>query len=142
VAGGLKKSKKNCDDCKRLRDPESFAKGSAVKIFEAFDCEECEVKKGQPIPENENILELYNSIPHNYDGYTGLRILDVNAIKFLFEVFDVGKNIQDDYYRKLVYLHGEIVNANEKVRVQEEKKREADRKWKEEKSRMKSKRLH
>ena len=142
MAGGLKKSKKNCDDCKRLRDPESFAKGSAVKIFEAFDCEECEVKKGQPIPENENILELYNSIPHNYDGYTGLRILDVNAIKFLFEVFDVGKNIQDDYYRKLVYLHGEIVNANEKVRVQEEKKREADRKWKEEKSRMKSKRLH
>jgi len=142
VAGGLKKSKKNCEDCKRLRDPDSFAKGVAARIFEAFDCDNCEVKKAQPLEANENILELYNSIPHNYDGYTGLRILDVNAIKFLFEVFDVGKNIQDDYYRKLVYLHGEIVAANEKVREQEEKKREADRKWKEEKSRMKSKRLH
>jgi len=142
VAGGLKKSKKNCDDCRRLRDPESFAKGSAVKIFEAFDCEKCEVKKGQPVPENENILELYNSLPHNYDGYTGLRILDVNAIKFLFEIFDVGKDIQDDYYRKLVFLHGEIVDASEKVREQEAKKKEAERKWREEKSRMKSKRFH
>jgi len=142
VSGGLKKSKKNCEDCKRLRDPESFAKGSAVKIFEAFDCEKCEVKKGQPIPENENILELYNSIPHNYDGYTGLRILDVNAIKFLFEIFDVGKDIQDDYYRKLVFLHGEIVEVSEEVRKQERKKEEAERKWREEKSRMKSKRYH
>jgi len=142
VSGGLKKSKKNCEDCKRLRDPESFAKGSAVKIFEAFDCEKCEVKKGQPIPENENILELYNSIPHNYDGYTGLRILDVNAIKFLFEIFDVGKDIQDDYYRKLVFLHGEIVEINEKVRKIEAEKREQDRKWKEQLAKAKSKRYH
>lgn len=142
MSGGLRKSKKNCDDCKRLRNPDNFAKGSAVKIFEAFDCDNCEVKKAQPIPENENILDLYNSLPHNYDGYTGLRILDVNAIQFLFKVFDVGEDIQDDYYKKLIYLHGEIVTVNEKVREQENKKKEAERKWKEERSRMKSKRFH
>lgn len=125
-----------------MRDPDSFARGSAVKIFEAFDCDKCEVKKGQPIPENENILELYNSLPHNYDGYTGLRILDVTAIKFLFDVFDVDKDVKDDYYRKLVYLHGEIVTANEEVRKQEEKKREMDRKWKESRAKAKSRMVH
>ena len=125
-----------------MRDPDSFAKGSAVKIFEAFDCDKCEVKKGQPISENENILELYNSLPYNYDGYTGLRILDVTAIQFLFEIFDVDKNVKDDYYRKLVYLHGEIVTANEKVRKQEEEKAEQNRKWKESRAKAKSKRYH
>lgn len=142
MSGGLRKSKKNCDDCKRMRDPDSFAKGSAVKIFEAFDCDKCEVKKAQPIPDNENILDLYNSLPHNYDGYTGLRIFDVSAVKFLFNIFDVDEDVQDDYYMRLVYLHGEIVTANEEVRKQEEKKKEVDRKWKEEKARMKSKRIH
>jgi len=142
VSGGLRKSKKNCDDCKRLRDPDSFAKGSTVKIFEAFDCDNCEVKKGQPIPENENILDLYNSLPHNYDGYTGLRILDVNAIQFLFKVFDVDENIQDDYYMRLVYLHGEIVTANEEVRKQEREKAEMDRKWKESRAKAKSRMAH
>lgn len=140
MTGGLRKTKKNCKDCKRLRDPDSFAKGSAVKIFEISDCEKCEVKKAQPILENENVIDLYNSIPHNYDGYTGLRILDVNAIKFLFEVYDVDKNMQDDYYKKLVYFHGEVVRVNEEVL--EKKRKEADeiKKWKEAKFR--SKKLH
>ena len=130
MLGGLRKLVRDCDRCEQLANPENYPKGVRVRIAEAFDCDNCEVTKYQPIVENENILELYNALPQNYDGYSGLRILDANAIKFLFELFEVPKELQDSYYMRLVYLHGEVVEASSKAREKEKKRQDDVRKWK------------
>lgn len=138
--GGHRRLVRDCEKCERLANPENYPKGAQVKIVEAFDCNTCEVTKYQPTLENENILELYNSLPQNYDGYSGLRILDANAVKFLFELFDVPRELQDSYYLRLIYLHGEVVEASSKARNKEIKRKEDIRKWKAKK--LKSHRTH
>ena len=61
--GGLKQLGKSCKQCEKLANPDNFPKGVRVKIKGVYDCENCEVMEYQPIPENENVVELYNLLP-------------------------------------------------------------------------------
>jgi len=104
-----KGTKKNCKDCKKLANPDSFQKGVRVRIAGVMDCENCEVTKSQPIESNENIIELYNALPENYDGFSGLRIISATDIKFVLELWDVSEGLWDGYYTRLLYFHTEYM---------------------------------
>jgi len=136
VLGGLRKFAKSCEQCEKLANPDNFPKGVRVRIEGVYDCENCEVFKSQPMPENENVVELYNALPKVYDGMSGMQIITASDIKFVFEVYDVHKDLYFDYYQKIVYLHSGIIEARSKVQEKERKREEAERKWKESRSRM------
>ena len=137
--GGLKRFARSCEDCKRLGNPDNFVKGSRVKIFEALDCEHCEVRKYQPIAENEDIMELYDILPNNYDAF-GIRMINVSDIKSMLELLDIPRELWDDIYQRLVFYHNEIIKAVSKVMKSKTKNRDDIEKWKRE--RLGNKRAH
>lgn len=127
MAGWEAKSvKKNCEDCEKLDNPDSFAKGVRAKIAGVFDCENCVVTEHLPIQENENIVILYNSLPQNYEGHTGIRIISTADIRFVLEIFSVPEELWDDYYQKILYFHLQYTNT---FMAEQKVKREADA-WK------------
>lgn len=128
--GGLRRLQRDCKTCEKLADRDNYPKGARVKIVEAYDCDNCEVVKYQPIAENQNVVELYEALPQNYDGYSGLRQVSANDVRFILELFEVDKDLWYDYYQKIIYFHGELVKANLKVHEKKQKESEATRKWK------------
>lgn len=140
MQGGLRKLGKDCEQCEKLADPDSYAKGSAVKIPGVYDCENCIVMKYQPSAENQNVVDLYNALPRNYEGYGGFRQISATDIKFVLELFEVDEKLWSDYYRKLIYFHSELLEAELKVRGKKQKEEEAIRKWKSQ--RLKAHRTH
>lgn len=140
MQGGLRQLGKSCEQCEKLADPDNFPKGVAVKIPGVYDCENCIVMEYQPIPENQNVIDLYNALPQNYEGYSGLRQISATDIKFVLELFDVDKGLWDDYYQKIMYFHSELMKASLEVRKKKQKEEEAKRKWK--KRRQKAHRTH
>lgn len=118
MAGWLARgSKKNCEKCKELTKIDSFPAGVNVRIV--LDCENCEVLKSQPIPENEIIFDLYSALPANYDGLSGLKIISASDIKFLFELYNIPHELWEDYYNRLIFYHSQLLNF--RIKIEEEK---------------------
>lgn len=128
--GGLRRLQKDCKKCEKLGNPDNYPKGVKVRIAGIFDCKNCEVTKHQPTEENQNIIELYDALPQNYESYSGLRQISAIDVRFILELFEVSKDLWYDYYQKIVYYHGELVRASLEVRKEKQKADEATRKWK------------
>jgi len=124
-----KSSKKDCELCAKLGSSTSFSKGAKVRIAEAFDCANCPVVKGQPIPDNENIIELYNALPDNYDPMTGRRIITATDIKILFDLYEVPKEIRLDYYSRIMYFYQQMIKASTKEREKLEETKKQNEEW-------------
>ena len=128
--GGLEKHTKSCEQCDKLGNPDNFPKGVRARIKGVYDCEDCEVMKSQPIPENENAVALFEALPKVYDGMSGLQNITASDIKFVFEVWDVPEELYFDYYQKIVFLHLETIRAKLKAQEKKTKNEEATREWK------------
>ena len=85
-----------------------------MRVAEAGDCERCEVFLSRPTDDNEIIVELYNLLPPNYDGFSGFRVLTLSDIIQMFDMFGVLQELREDYYRRLVYFHDEMMDARSK----------------------------
>ena len=119
---GVKGLGKSCEQCRSLLDLSGFEKGARVRVV--LDCENCPVMKARPLPENENIVILYNALPKNYDGFSGQRIVTASDIKFILELYEVPKELWSEYYHKLLFFHEQVLIAlsREKKRKEEMKK--------------------
>lgn len=131
AAWAAKGVKKDCETCKKLSDPKQFKKGA--KVRHVMDCENCEVFLSQPIPENENVVELYNALPLNYDGMSGQRIITTGDIKFIFDLYRVPKDLRYEYYHKIMYLAEQIFLANIEKQKKEDAKTKKTEGWKDDK---------
>ena len=138
--GGLRRLQRDCKICEKLADRDNYPKGARVKIVEAYDCDNCEVMEYQPTVENQNVVELYEALPQNYEGSGGLRQVSATDVRFILELFEVNKDLWYDYYQKIIYFHGELVRVDLKVREKKRKGDEATRKWKNQ--RLKASRAH
>jgi len=92
-------------------------------LFFPLDCENCYVNTCRPIEDNEIILELYDQLPFVFDGMTGIRIVSAADVKFVFEIFDISRDLWDDLYQRIMYYQNVITETELKMQ-----KREADRK--------------
>jgi hypothetical protein len=75
------------------------------------DCETCEVTISQPIPENEIILEAYELLPRNYDGFTGSKIIRLDEVREVFSMLGASPKRFDDLYMRLMYFHQELLDG-------------------------------
>ena len=110
------KSRMNCKLCKLLTSPQSFALGSQVHIAEVGNCETCEVALSTPSSDNEPIMELYNMLPQNFDGFSGYRIISFSDIMGLFDLIGVLKELREDFYFRLKFFHEQLISAIEAIR--------------------------
>ena len=106
--------RKDCKLCKTLANIDSYESGAQVFVGGLFDCENCIVAKSVPIPDNDIILDIYTSLPQNFDGMTGFKILTSQDIINILRVFEVDESLWYDYYNRLAYFHECIVNARSK----------------------------
>jgi len=117
VAG--RKVVKTCEWCEQVNNPESFEAGAQAMIGDAGDCEHCEYWNARPIPENENVLFLYESLPKNYDGFSGIRLISASDIFTVFNFYGVVDELREEYYQKILFFHetlvGKILNEREKM---------------------------
>lgn len=97
-----------------FRSPTSFQKGAKVHIAEAFDCANCEVTLSQPIQDNENILDLYDSLPQKFDSMSGVKDMSADGVRFVFNLYGIHHDLQEDYYNRLMFFHREFLNARER----------------------------
>lgn len=105
--------RKNCELCKKLRDPDSFMAAVHVKI-DLGECETCEVTLSQPSADNEIILEAYELLPRNYDGFTGRKLIRLSEVKEVFAMLGISPSRFDDCYIRLMHFHGELISNLEK----------------------------
>jgi hypothetical protein len=103
--------RKNCETCQKLRDPANFMAGAQVRIADLGDCEECEVTRSQPSNDNEIIIEAYEILPRNYDGFTGAKLIHLSEVKEIFKMLGVSERRFDDVYLRLMYFHGELTRS-------------------------------
>ncbi len=131
------KNKKTCKKCKQLLNADSFSKGIRQVLKPSFfkeqNCAKCEVTLRQPIPENENIIDIYNAIPLRYDPYSGDRIITAQDIQFMLNFYDVPKILHFDYFHRVVFLHSAILNADRKQGKLEQERKEEQALWTKEK---------
>lgn len=119
-----KDKKRSCETCAMFRSPTSFIKGAKVYVAEAFDCANCEVTKGQPITENENIIELYDSLPQKYDSFSGSKDMSAEGIKFVFQIYDIHPDLWEDYYNRIMFFHRAFLDARDKKEKKKQKMQE------------------
>lgn len=125
VAKGITK---DCDKCKEIGDPKSFAKGTKVRMVK--DCESCEVFKATPIMANANILDLYDALPLVYDPITGQRMISAYDIAFVFDLYSVPIELRYDYYHRLTYFAKQVAIQQAKKSKRDDEKKKADEEWK------------
>ena len=113
--------RKNCKMCSTFVDPSAFQQGLTVFVESANKCEDCEVAKANPLPSNEEILFIYASLPTNWDGMTGLRIVTADDIYKTMELLEIPEELWCDYFQRITHYH----NASSKVSV---KRTEAEQK--------------
>lgn len=124
-----RKNKRDCKQCEKLANPKAYAKGSRVRIAGVFDCKNCEKTKARPIPDNRNVIDLYNALPRRFD-YSGIKVITAVDTKFIFELFEVPKVLRSDYYQRIVFLHNCLVEACVKEEKKETARKTADASWK------------
>lgn len=122
---------KSCELCEVLAKQKSFKKGSRVRVSGAFDCENCQVFKSQPIKENEVILTLFNLLPAKFN-MNGMREISAEDIHFLFKLNYIHQNLWQDYYNRIMFLNQAINIARNNKDKSKTSKREVVDKWKEE----------
>lgn len=89
--------------------------GAQVRIAEIGDCEKCEVTNSQPSNDNEIIIEAYELLPRNYDGFTGIKLIYLSEVKEIFSMLGVSARRFDDVYQRLMWFHDELTrNRTEK----------------------------
>jgi hypothetical protein len=118
VAG--KKVVKTCKWCEQVSDPDSFEAGARVMIEGAGDCEHCEYWNARPLPENENVISLYESLPKNFEGFSGFRIISVSDIAAIFDFYQVDLRLREEYYEKILFFHETLTK---KILDEREKKK-------------------
>jgi len=111
--------------------PTSFQKGAKVHVAEAFDCANCEVTLSQPIQDNENILELYQSLPQKYDAFSGIKEMSADGIQFVFQVYGIHVDLWEDYYNRLMFLHSALLDAKDRREKKKKKMEDAQERAKE-----------
>jgi len=82
-----------------------------LRIGELEDCSKCPVALSQPIEGNDVILDLYEKMPQNFDGTTGLRVITAMDVLTVFRLFHVRRKLWDDYYMRLMHFHGCLRDA-------------------------------
>lgn len=97
----------------------SFPAGSQVRVAELGDCENCEVMRAQPSDDNEIILDAYVSLPANYDGWSGNKVIRYDEVIQVFEMLRMSPERYDDYYKRLMFFHERLITA----RAKEQEKR-------------------
>lgn len=120
---------RNCDVCKKLGDQKSFQKGLRVKIYEAYDCENCPIWTDRPSRENEIILSLYRCLPDSYDNI-GVKTFTTSDVISMFKLKDVAEELWEEYYERILYFHRRLVDESKKKTKKErnsKKKRTGDR---------------
>lgn len=122
--------KKDCEECRELQDPKSFERGARVRIAGLGDCSKCPNVLNAPIESNENIIFLYNSLPLRFDSLSGQKVISAGDIDFVFRLYRVHPDLQEDYYKRLMYFHGELIEALGEKRKAEEKRRKEIEDWK------------
>ena len=130
MTGGARRLSKSCEDCKKLSDPDSYAKGARVRIFEASDCENCETRKSSPIIENENIIAIYDAMLERYDGFSGTKVISTMDVMAVMEMLEVPEEVWDDHYTRIAYYHSEVMRASVKASERKKKKGEDAEAWK------------
>ena len=125
-----KDKRRSCKVCQMFKSPESFIKGAKVRIAEAFDCANCEVTLSQPIPDNENIIDLYEALPQNYDGLSGAKDVGAEAIQFIFQIYDIHTDLWEDYYNRIQFFHKTFLDARSKTEQKKQKRKDAMAKMK------------
>jgi hypothetical protein len=105
------KKRKSCKVCKMLIDPSAFQQGLSVFVASAADCENCEVAKATPLPENEIILDIYYSLPANYDGMTGLRVITADDIYKTMMLLEIPRDLWCDYFNRVTFYHNKTSAA-------------------------------
>lgn len=123
-------SRKNCKLCARLANPANYPKGAKVHIAGVYDCDSCPVMKAQPIPENENIIELYNALPIRYDPVIRVRIVTIADIKFLFILYQIPEDLWFDYYTRLMYFFRIMTSNESKMTEKAMKEQQKNAAWK------------
>lgn len=118
-----KRSRKSCKTCAALRSPKSYARGTKLKIKALEDCSNCELILAQPSRANENIIELYSALPPVYGEWSGLKQVTAEGIRLVFELFEVGQEIQADYYNRITFFHQELMEIRQDL---DKKKHEAE----------------
>jgi len=126
LRGGLVKLSRTCEECEKLGNKENLPKGARARFSGVYDCENCEIWEYVPLPENEVVLELYDLLPENYSG-AGARLVSASDIGLIFRIFDIPEELQEDYYRKLIFLHNQVIQAfyeaqNKKAKTRQESK--------------------
>ena len=100
-----------------MRDASSFLAGAQVHIEGLGDCTTCEITLAQPNADNEIILELWDSLPKNYDGWSGNLVISVDDVTKMFELLGIPKQYWDNYYLRLVHFQEELLrNRRENVK--------------------------
>ena len=106
---------RSCKKCSQLASND-FAKGIKVKIRDAYDCGNCSLYLSRPSADNVVIVDLYSDMPMSFD-YHGNRVFKVADVVGLMELREVEKDLFEDYYNRVVFLHNEIVKlSSEKTR--------------------------
>jgi len=127
------KTRKNCKLCAKLANPANYPKGAKVHIAGVYDCDNCPVMKAQPIPENENIIELYNALPIRYDPVTRTRIVTTADIKFIFALYQVSEDLHFDYYTRLMYFFQVMSVSASKMAEKTAKEQQENMAWRKDK---------
>lgn len=100
-----------------MQNANSFLAGAQVRIEGLGDCPTCEVTLSQPNEDNEIILELWDRLPKNYDGWSGNMVISVDDITQMFKVLGIPERYWDDYYLRLVHFQEELLrNRREHVK--------------------------
>ena len=108
--------------CSTLVDPSAFQQGLTVFAESANKCEDCEVTKALPIPENEIILFIYASLPANYDGISGIRKVTADDIYTTMKMLEIPEKLWCDYFSRVSFYHGMASEASMKRMEAEQKK--------------------
>jgi hypothetical protein len=121
LAGGLKR---DCKRCHQLSSPENFAAGTNVRIVEVQgdQCDTCETFLSITALENENVVEIFSEIPAVFDFAYGVRVVTVEAILGLLNLFGVAEELREDYYKRIIFLHENITNEVQKMRDRNDSK--------------------
>ena len=106
---------------------DSFAKGIQARIV--LNCNNCPVVKAIPIPENENILDLYQELPQTFDSF-GNRVVDLNALKLIFDLNNISKELHTDYGRRILYFNSQLIEARNKLIEKKMKEEVSDKREK------------
>jgi len=110
-------------------NPGAFGPDVQFRVEGVGDCGSCIVTRSQPNQDNEIIIELYDLLPKNYDGWTGAKVVSFADVVGLFKMFEVREELWDDYYLRLMYFHDQLFEHRQKWAEEKRREEEATKVW-------------